>query len=67
MINNRASKSKMSLEDVTDSEIMQLENAKRGMTDHRLFSLLNLSHASFNVANTLAEIIRCSVVALVGI
>ena len=30
------------------------------------FSVLNLSHASFSVANTAALIIFCSVVAVVG-
>ena len=34
---------------------------------HSPFSALNLSHASFNVLNTAALIIRCSVVASVGI
>lgn len=33
---------------------------------HKLFSALNFSHASFNVANTAALIIFCSVVAVVG-
>ena len=34
---------------------------------YRPFWLLNLSQASFNVLKTALDIIRCSVVALVGI
>lgn len=33
-------------------------------TDYKLLSVLNLSHASFKVANTAALIIFCSVVAV---
>jgi len=38
-----------------------------GIPAHRLLSVLNLSHASFNVLNTAALIIRCSVLASCGI
>ena len=37
-----------------------------GLLHQRLFSCLNFSHASFNVAKTAALIILCSVVAVVG-
>lgn len=45
---------------------MRMQNSMKFM-NQRLFSFLNLSHASFNVPNTLAEIILCSVVASEGI
>jgi hypothetical protein len=38
-----------------------------GILAYRLLSVLNLSHASFNVLNTAALIIRCSVLAFCGI
>lgn len=37
-----------------------------GLLHQRLFSCLNFSHASINVAKTAALIIFCSVVAVVG-
>jgi hypothetical protein len=38
-----------------------------GIPAYKLLSVLNLSHASFNVLNTAALIIRCSVLASCGI
>lgn len=38
-----------------------------GIFNQRLFSWRNLSHASLSVLNTAPAIIRCSVVAVVGI
>ena len=49
---------------------IHLRQRQRDLTNltkvHKLFSALNLSHASFKVANTAALIIFCSVVAVVG-
>jgi hypothetical protein len=56
---------KMEANELSMQNIRQRQGKRN--RNHRLFSALNLSHASFSVPNTALEIMRCSVVAVVEI